>query len=313
MKFKTTASVLSAALLVTSMAFNVMADDTAAENKCEPHNAYKTYCSTCDEYYCLDCYGSVHQTYDTSASDYCNRTSTPTISVDSGDKVSYGSKVYLSCEDSAFIYYTTDGSDPTTSSAIYTSPITATGDMTIKIIAKGGNKAASGIVTSSFEVLPELNFRDLSGNEKLIYSVGILVDNDVIENSTEFDPSDSVTYKDIFRMFTYAGYEINVDDYKDIDEDAALTNAEMAEFFYNYMLSEEMIEESDVNETIIKVRFENNETIDEDDYVAFISLYQNDMLDAANVKADENATNATLAYAVAGMMENIEIVDAEQK
>ncbi|NLV87343.1 MAG: hypothetical protein GX025_09040, partial [Clostridiales bacterium] len=54
-----------------------------------------------------------------------------------GNLVSSGSKIKLTTSSGAKIYYTTDGSEPTVSSSVYSSPITITKDMTIKAMALG--------------------------------------------------------------------------------------------------------------------------------------------------------------------------------
>ncbi len=66
---------------------------------------------------------------------------TPVITAVSGQYISglasQGTTVSLSSSEGAVIHYTTDGSQPTTSSAVYSSPITINGGMTIRAIAVG--------------------------------------------------------------------------------------------------------------------------------------------------------------------------------
>lgn len=83
-------------------------------------------------------------------------TAAPTISVaDSGLN-----KVVTITNDAdetgATIYYTTDGSDPTANSQVYSSPITisASGPTTIKAIAKASGKLTSSIVAQSVYIEP---------------------------------------------------------------------------------------------------------------------------------------------------------------
>ncbi|OAB41582.1 hypothetical protein PMSD_00245 [Paenibacillus macquariensis subsp. defensor] len=64
---------------------------------------------------------------------------TPTADIESGP-VAYQSEVKLSSQTvGASVYYTTNGDEPTMSSARYSSPIVVTDDMTIKAIAAKGN------------------------------------------------------------------------------------------------------------------------------------------------------------------------------
>ena len=74
-----------------------------------------------------------------------------------GGEVEEGTTVTISCEtEGAVIYYTTDGSTPTTSSAVYSTPIAITSDVTINAMAtKEGNYTASDVVTANFTVKVE--------------------------------------------------------------------------------------------------------------------------------------------------------------
>jgi Fn3 associated len=63
--------------------------------------------------------------------------------------------VSLSCvTDDATIYYTTDGSTPTTASAIYSTPFTVSDPTTVKAMAVASGYADSGVSTGSFAFVP---------------------------------------------------------------------------------------------------------------------------------------------------------------
>jgi hypothetical protein len=70
----------------------------------------------------------------------------PTASIPTGAVVLAGAEVTLTAKEGS-IYYTTDGSTPTTSSALYTSPINVSGGMTLKAYAVADGKEASSVVT----------------------------------------------------------------------------------------------------------------------------------------------------------------------
>ncbi len=77
---------------------------------------------------------------------------TPTLSLKGG---SYTSAQLLRISDSSegvTIYYTTDGSTPTTSSSEYTQPITVSSSTTIKAMAAGDGFSASSIAAATFTI-----------------------------------------------------------------------------------------------------------------------------------------------------------------
>ena len=77
---------------------------------------------------------------------------TPTFSPAAGE-VTSGDQVTISCATSgATIHYTVDGTDPTSSSASYSSPITITATTTIKAIAVKEGMADSEIATATYSV-----------------------------------------------------------------------------------------------------------------------------------------------------------------
>lgn len=82
---------------------------------------------------------------------------TPTASVTSGayngSVVASGSKITLATETSgATLYYTTDGTAPTSSSAKYTGPITLTSDTTIKVMGQANGMKQSETSTFTYKI-----------------------------------------------------------------------------------------------------------------------------------------------------------------
>ena len=64
--------------------------------------------------------------------------------------------VTISCAtEGATIYYTTDVTDPTTSSTLYTAPITVSTDTTIKAIAVKDGMKNSDVATAAYTITPE--------------------------------------------------------------------------------------------------------------------------------------------------------------
>jgi len=66
--------------------------------------------------------------------------------------VAAGSTVKLTADSGATIYYTTDGSAPTSASSVYSGPITLTKDVTIRAIAAASGKRSSNVTTVSYKV-----------------------------------------------------------------------------------------------------------------------------------------------------------------
>lgn len=69
-----------------------------------------------------------------------------------GGEVEKGTQVEITGLTGATIYYTTDGNDPTNSSAVYNGPITVDNDMTIKAIAVKRAWTNSAVSTATFTV-----------------------------------------------------------------------------------------------------------------------------------------------------------------
>lgn len=75
-----------------------------------------------------------------------------TDGLSSGQYVSSGSKVSISSVSGATIYYTTDGSEPTTSSKTYSAPITVNEGMTIKAMAQASGYKQSNTASASYVI-----------------------------------------------------------------------------------------------------------------------------------------------------------------
>src|SRR6185312_5567367 len=75
---------------------------------------------------------------------------TPTFSP-AGGAVAAGTTVAISTTTTgATIYYTTDGTDPGTSSMVYTAPVAITGAVTIKAIATASGHASSAVASAAY-------------------------------------------------------------------------------------------------------------------------------------------------------------------
>lgn len=72
--------------------------------------------------------------------------------ISSDNIVSSGSQIKLSSSASATIYYTMDGTDPTVSSMVYSSPITLTQNKTIKAIAVAPGMSRSEIASFTYRI-----------------------------------------------------------------------------------------------------------------------------------------------------------------
>jgi hypothetical protein len=89
------------------------------------------------------------QTYQVSSTD----TTPPTVSVSpAAGAYPAGQKITLTANEAATIYYTTDGSTPTTSSPTYSAPLTLSGDMTLKYFAKDPAGKTSAIGSAGYTI-----------------------------------------------------------------------------------------------------------------------------------------------------------------
>ena len=98
-------------------------------------------------------------------------TAKPTFSLASGTYTSVQSVTISDATIGATIYYTLDGTTPTTKSAIYTQAIKVSSTTTLKAIALANGCTASAIATADFTInLPKINFVDgfsAAGNMQL--------------------------------------------------------------------------------------------------------------------------------------------------
>lgn len=79
---------------------------------------------------------------------------TPVFSLATGTYAGTQNVEITSGTDGCTIYYTTDGTEPTTASNVYSSPITVSQDMTIKAFATKANYTDSDVVTASYTIKP---------------------------------------------------------------------------------------------------------------------------------------------------------------
>ncbi len=95
-------------------------------------------------------------------------TSAPTFSPAGGNFIT-SQTVSMSCEtEGAIIYYTTDGTDPTESSSVYSTPLEVNQTTTIKAFAVAPSYANSAIITATYtiqEVVSIATARTLANNE----------------------------------------------------------------------------------------------------------------------------------------------------
>ncbi len=115
-----------------------------------------------------------------SASVYTSYASDPVFSVQGG-YVSSGTSLELSAKDGETIYYTTDGSEPTKNSNVYSGPISISKSCAVRAVAYADGKLRSAVVTENYltgekhtipVVCVSLSPYDFSSNEAGIYAKG---------------------------------------------------------------------------------------------------------------------------------------------
>jgi hypothetical protein len=91
----------------------------------------------------------------------------------------------------AAIYYTTDGTKPTTSSSLYSGPITVSGNETLKAIAEAGNYSASAVATAAYKIsAPAPTYTPAAGTYSTPQSVTI---GDSVGGATIYYTTDGTT------------------------------------------------------------------------------------------------------------------------
>ncbi len=112
------------------------------------------------EYYDLEIGGVATTTYATSP-ECLEKVATPTFSPAEG---SYDTPqdVTISCTtDGATIYYTTDGTEPTTSSDVYVSPLAVTQITTVKAMAAKSGMSNSAVATATYNIIPVITISNV--------------------------------------------------------------------------------------------------------------------------------------------------------
>lgn len=85
---------------------------------------------------------------------------TPTFSPEAGVYTSAPNVTISTGTQGATIYYTTDGTDPTTSSSVYSSPITISSTTTIKAMAVKNGMENSAVATATYAILDHAGTED---------------------------------------------------------------------------------------------------------------------------------------------------------
>jgi len=81
-------------------------------------------------------------------------TATPTFSLASGTYIGNQTLTMSDATSGATIYYTTNGSTPTTASTVYTGPITISTSETVQAIALAASHSNSGVFSATYSVFP---------------------------------------------------------------------------------------------------------------------------------------------------------------
>lgn len=109
---------------------------------------------------------------------------TPEASITTGEKVAKESKLILTSEENAAIYYTLDGTTPSTESTLYTEPISIDEDITVKAIAVKEGYTDSDIAEFIYTVVEDAPLRyniTFESNGGTIVPAQSILENEKIE------------------------------------------------------------------------------------------------------------------------------------
>jgi hypothetical protein len=100
----------------------------------------------------------------------------------------------------ATIYFTTDGTIPTSASQAYKGPFSINRDTVINAIAVKYGYIVSDLATYSYKFVSKNSFKDISAYPGLTDSLDTLIQAGVISDGNKFYPSEGFTYDDLIIM-----------------------------------------------------------------------------------------------------------------
>ncbi len=111
-----------------------------------------------------------------------DRTATPVMSVKDGE-LETNTIITLTCDTpGAKIFYTVDGSEPTTASKLYTEEIAMTGTMNVKAIAIAPGRDASEVATAAYSIakaeqpiIPQFTLGDVNDDEEVNIADALMI------------------------------------------------------------------------------------------------------------------------------------------